>query len=127
MDTLFNRDISEYYTLPWDNMFYDLKSIKREVYEPGEQIIVTSFSKTDPYIWKHFLKAIKTLDIPLYFVWVQTNDETLQSLLDKLVAEIIPWEQKINVTFVEKNLVPSGPMVNDFNIRDTVCLMPFVI
>ena len=126
MKTLFNRDINEYYNLPWESMFYDLKAIKRNVYQPGTQILVKSFGKTDQHIWKHFFKIIKILDIPAFFIQVQTNNSELKSLLDSLIEKVIPWEKKINVIFKQQESINTEPHVNNFNIPDTICLMPFV-
>lgn len=126
METLFNRDINEYYNLPWERMFYDLKAIKRNVYQPGTQVLVKSFGKTDQHIWKHFFKIIKILDIPAFFIQVQTNNSELKSLLDSLIEKVIPGEEKINVIFKQQESINTEPHVNNFNIPDTICLMPFV-
>ena len=95
-------------------MFYDLKAIKRNVYQPGTQILVKSFGKTDQHIWKHFFKIIKILDIPAFFIQVQTNNSELKSLLYSLIEKVIPWEKKINVIKARYIKTPKNEQVKEF-------------
>ena len=40
---IFKKEITEYYSQPFEDMFYDLKSIQKTEYAPNEQIIVTAY------------------------------------------------------------------------------------
>ena len=88
---IFEKEISEYYTQPFEDMYRDLVSIKKDHYT-NEQIIITSFGWTNKNIWRHFFRIVNSIDIPTYFIKVKTvKDEFLKTNLPyKKKPRIIP-------------------------------------
>ena len=126
MKILYDKHIEEYYILPFKDMVTDLRSVKKHVYEPGDVILVKSYGDTDQHIWKHFLKIIKYMDIPTFFINIETSNTTLEDDLNKLCEEIIPRDGKIKVSLTHGAPVVSQPYINNFDIPDTICPYPFV-
>lgn len=70
---IFEKEISEYYDQPYDAMYNDLLSIKKDEYAPDEQIVITAYCPTDEAIWKHLYSILELLDIPLFFLHIKRN------------------------------------------------------
>ena len=51
---VFEKEISNYYNLPFADMYNDLQSIAKETYSTDERIIITAYGETEFGIWKHF-------------------------------------------------------------------------
>ena len=122
---LLNRDISDYYTLPFSQMYYDLKALRKTDFSPDTTILVKSNGDTDQHIWKHFLKIVKFLDIPIYFINIETNSKELEKLLSSLIKKIIPWEDNIKINYQQASKVKFPKPINSYDIPDTICLYPF--
>lgn len=111
-----NKEITNYYSSSFDQMYIDLKSIKKDVYDNEDRVVVNCFGKTDPYIWQHFFKIVKHLDIPTFFIRVYTNDASLSELVNTTVQKVIPGEEPVECVLKQ---------TNDYNVAETVCLFPF--
>lgn len=100
---IFEKEISDYYNQPLEDMYNDLRSIKKDKYLPGEKIIITAYKKTDKHIWKHFYDIIYAIDIPTFFVHLLSNDNNVKLYAEQFCNDIVNFEFKNNITNFEKN------------------------
>lgn len=114
---IFKKEITEYYSQPFEDMFYDLKSIKKETYT-DEQIIVTAYGDTDKGIWRHFFKIIQYLDIPTFFIHFATNNTITENYINQYCTDHINC-----VVDNTEHIETSG--TTRFDYPDTICTYPF--
>ncbi len=72
---IFSKDISDYYTLPIENIFNDLKKIKKDVYADNERIVLYDTSNGIKEYYDLINTQLQELDIPDFFVLVITNNK----------------------------------------------------
>lgn len=72
---IFSKDISDYYTLPIENIFNDLKKIKKDVYAGNERIVLYDTSNGIKEYYDLINTQLQELDIPDFFVLVVTNNK----------------------------------------------------
>lgn len=108
---VFEKEMSDYYNQPFQDMYNDLLSIKKEEYQYDDKIIITANKKTDKSIWKHFYKIISELDIPTFFIYVYSNDIEVKTYMEELCDDVI-------------NFTMTGP-ITKFNREETFCIYPF--
>lgn len=119
-----NKDICEYYSSEFSQMYHDLKSVKKDDYASQDfwnqtdqdRIVIKCFGKTDIDIWRHFFKIIKQLDIPTPFINVVTNDAELYKTVNAALTEIIPGDDPVQFILQQ---------ANDFKVSNTACVYPF--
>lgn len=121
---IYNKDITDYYTQPFADMYNDLSAIKKDEYT-NERIVVTAYGTTDEGIWKHFFNIVKTIDIPIFFITVKTNCTYTKKLVEKLCVKIIPYETIIQVTIDSTN-IKQTPINDKFDYSEHMCLNPFM-
>ena len=121
---IYNKEISEYYTQPYADMYNDLVAIKRDEYT-HERIVVTAYGPTDNGIWQHFLKIVKAIDIPISFIQVKTNDVKIIDTVQTLCKQLIPYESVLDVQLDQTPLVDSK-ITQKFNHSPSMCLRPFI-
>lgn len=108
---IFEKEISDYYSQPYDAMYNDLINIKKNVYT-DEQIVITAYKKTDKSIWKHFYEIVNHLDIPTFFVHIKSNDKRVETYIQELCNDHINFE-----------LIKSA---TEFKRSDSFCITPFI-
>jgi len=84
---IFEKEISDYYNQPYEDMYYDLLAIKKDKYNNNDKIIITAYNDTDEHIWKHFFKIVKFLDIPTFFIHIKTDNEKLKFYIQVFLDE----------------------------------------
>lgn len=114
---IFEKEISEYYSQPFQDMFYDLKSIKKETYT-DEQIIVTAYGDTDEGIWRHFFRIIEYLDIPTFFIHFSTNSRITERFIHNNCKD------HVNCTVDTTDLRATLGSTR-FDYPETICTTPF--
>jgi len=111
----FDSDIGDYYHLKFDKMYYDLLDIKRDSYQPDDIILIKSYTYTENGLWKHFFRIIKFLDIPTFFIHIQTDQNGLAEKVLPVFEDIFPGEDiKIKIVSSRK-----------YNTSHTLCVHPF--
>jgi len=108
---IFEKEISDYYNQPFEDMYKDLLSIKKDEYHINDKIVITAYKKTDKSLWKHFYKIIQTLDIPTSFIYVYSNDDEVQTFIKEFCNDVI-------------NFTRSG-RITKFDREETFCIFPF--
>ena len=121
---IFEKEISEYYTQPFEDMYRDLVSIKKDHYT-NEQIIITSFGWTNKNIWRHFFRIINSIDIPTYFIKVKTNNPDTIRIVREQCSKCVPQDNPIECNIVLKPLHSKSYINNRFDIHDAMCINPF--
>ena len=121
---IYNKDITDYYSQPFADMYNDLSAIKKDEYTV-ERIVVTAYGTTDEGIWRHFFNILKTIDIPIFFITVKTNCINIKELVENLCVQIIPHENTITVT-LDSTESKQNQINNKFNYSDHMCLNPFM-
>ena len=121
---IYNKDITDYYSQPFADMYNDLSGVKKDEYTV-ERIVVTAYGTTDEGIWKHFFNILKTIDIPIFFITVKTNCTNTKELIENLCVQIIPYESTITVT-LDSTESKQNQINNKFNYSDHMCLNPFM-
>lgn len=121
---IFKKEISEYYLQPFADMYNDLKSIKKTEYT-NEEILITSFGWTNEYIWKHFFRCVSTLDIPTFFIRIETNNPDVKRIVTKQCSEIIPYDNVVTTNIILKPLSQKSNINDQFNYPDSLCINPF--
>lgn len=115
---IFEKEISEYYNQSFEDMFYDLKSNKKQEYAPNEKIIITAYGNTDEGIWRHFFRIIEYLDIPTFFIHFSTNNRTTERFIHDNCKD------HVNCTVDKTDLRPTLGSTR-FDYPDSICTSPF--
>ena len=118
MNILLKTEISDYYK-NFSKMYDDLLLVNKDVFCSGDKIIIESFGNTENSIWKHFRKIVESLDIPVFFIEVHTNDRVIDDFLNKNYVE------KIDITFFDQQKIENH-INNQFDYPDTICVNPFI-
>lgn len=121
---IFKKEISDYYAQPFVDMYNDLKKIHKTKYT-NEEIVITAFGWTNQYIWRHFFRCIKNLDIPSFFILVETNNPDVKRIIQKQCKDIIPYDDLIKVKIVLAPLSEKRTINDQFDYSDTMCIHPF--
>ena len=100
---IFEKEISEYYTQPFEDMYRDLVQIKKDHYS-DEQIVITSFGWTNKNIWRHFFRIVNAIDIPTYFIKVKTNNPDTLRIVREQCGKCVPKDNLVECTIVLKPL-----------------------
>jgi len=111
----FDKDIGDYYHQNFDKMYHDLRECKRDVYHSDDVVLVKSYTHTDFGLWKHFFRIVKFLDIPTFFIHIQTNNSDLAETVLPVFEDIFPGED------LHIKTVP----LRKYNTSDTLCIHPF--
>lgn len=115
MNVIFKKEITEYYSQPFADMFNDLEKCNRDSFD-NEFIVITANNKTYPGIWKHFFSICEYLDIPQFFIKVHTNNSETQQILSQYDVECI---------LTSAPMPPDVPITTRFDYPETTCLYPF--
>jgi len=115
---IFKKEITEYYSQPFKDMFYDLKSIQKTEYAPNEQIIVTAYGNTDQGIWRHFFRIAEYLDIPTFFIHFSTNNRITERFIHANCKD------HVNCTVDTTDLRATLGSTR-FDYPETICTSPF--
>lgn len=111
----FDKDIGDYYHQNFDKMYHDLRECKRDVYHSDDVVLVKSYTYTDFGLWKHFFRIVKFLDIPIFFIRIQTDNSDLAETVLPVFEDIFPGED------LHIKTVP----LREYNTSDTLCIHPF--
>ena len=115
---VFEKEISNYYNLPFADMYNDLQSIAKETYSKDERIIITAYGETEFGIWKHFFRIVEYLNIPTYFVHFFTNNSHTEELINTYCKDIVNCTiNDVKILKMQRN--------TRFDYPDTICITPF--
>lgn len=112
----YNKDLGDYYHYDSDRLYHDLRACKREQYEPDDCVLVRSYTQTGVGLWKLFFRVVKFLDIPTFFLRIQTDNPDLGDTVLPLFQEQFPEED------LKIDIVTPG---RRYSTSDTLCVHPF--
>jgi len=121
---IFKKEISDYYLQPFADMYNDLKKIHKTEYK-NEEIVITAFGWTNENIWSHFFRIVNAIDIPTYFIRVQTNNPDIKRIVQKQCKTYVPHDNVVDVNIVLKPLETTSNINNKFDIDKNFCINPF--
>ena len=116
---LFKKEISSYYNKNISDLYNDLIMVKKEYFSDNERIVIESFGQTDFYIWKHLRGIINSLDIPIFFIEIYTNDIDI----DRFVND--NYKEKIKIIFKDSKRI-DNVISDSFKYPETICISPFI-